>query len=245
LRIYSTSTSRGGLNFFVLAEPKIRPIPSACSCLLDTCLDDLGTSHPQIRAVVSSTGIRKWQHVGMIDPFDPTAKTVTLLKANYRLVIDVNHQTIDFIDLATKPSQTQTFDGGTISVGQYANAGPNQTITVGATATNGGLTTISRLGGGTLQFANPPCQISLLNDQGLPITIAQIQMRSAPGSMSVTFSVAAATKLTRVRCDISGDQRTLNVPVEFHDVPVTQMSPPVQLLAPALRAPIPPPPPGP
>jgi hypothetical protein len=63
--------------------------------------------------------------------------------------------------------------------------------------------------------------------------------------MSVTFSVAAATKLTRVRCDISGDQRTLNVPVEFHDVPVTQMPPPVQLLAPALRAPIPPPPPGP
>ena len=225
LRIVPISGVRGEVVLHIYAEPKIRPVPLAGALILQSCLDDLGASHRQAQQITDpAMGPWSWTQICMTDAPDNKATKLTLFKAEYRLVLETNHQTFDFVDLATKAAQTHAFDTGTFTVSQLTGDATSQHVTVTATMNNARATTIT-MGNGKVSFGIPPCSISLLDDKGAPLS-PQFSMRNTVPTLSITFTAPTAKKASIVRCDVAGLQRTIALPIEFHDVP---LPPPVIL----------------
>jgi len=204
----------------IFAEPKIRPIPSACTCMLESCIDDLGESHVQVAPLthVPPNSLSLSQYLFTNKSADAATK-LALFKAEYRLAVDVNHQTFDFDDLAKAAGQTHLFASGSIEISPLTGDGTTRKLTVNLAMNNGFGTGIT-LGGARITFGNPPCSIALLDDRGAVITAAQFSIKSTMPIYSVAFAVPVAARLTKVRCDAPGEVRTLVVPIEFHDIPL-------------------------
>jgi hypothetical protein len=222
LRIVPISGDRQSADIIlqVYAEPKIHPVPAACSCIIRSCTDDQGVAHHQINQTAREpVSTWFWKNSFSVDNPNPAVTKLRLIKAEYHLAFELNHQTFDFGNLANQAGQTHVFDTHTFTVSQLTGDGTNQHLNFTVTNPPGSRATPLQLTNTKVTFGTPPCSVMLLTDKDLPVS-SQFSFRNLPQSLTVMMTIAANAKPAKLRCDIAGQQRIATMSIEFDDLPL-------------------------